>query len=210
MKKVLFLGIISLLLSCSSTKLIEEWKSPETPVYESNKILVIGMSADTEVRRNFEEILSKSLEKEGVVAVRSIDFFENVFQVEEKTEKEMDLIEKSLLEAGFDSVLFSKVTGSEDKVTLLQAYTNFNKDVLNFKEYYISNQETYNRNESQNYKIYHTETSVFCICASKERELLWKGSIDLVAPEKPNKAIKDYVRLLIKSLEKNEVVIVED
>ncbi len=209
MKKIALLFVLPLLVSCSSTKLIDQWKSQDTPVYEANKILVVGMSSDADVRRNFEEQLSKSLEKEGVVAVRSIDFFENVFQVEDKTEKEMDLIENSLLQAGFDSVLFSKVTGSEDKVTLVQAYKNFDKEILNFKDYYIDNQSVYHTQFNDSYKIYHTETSVFCICEGKERELLWKGSIDLVGPEKPNKAIKDYVRLLMKSLEENEIVIVD-
>ncbi|MAL60330.1 MAG: hypothetical protein CMC14_09800 [Flavobacteriaceae bacterium] len=209
MKNIVMLLLIFILSSCSSTKLVNQWKSQDTPVYEANKILVVGMSSDIEVRRSFEEELSKSLESKGVVAVRSIDFFENVFQVEEKTEKEMDLIENSLLEAGFDSVLFSKVIGSEEKVTLVQAYKNFDREFLNFKEYYIENQEVYNSRQTESYKVYHTETSVFCICAGKERELLWKGNIDLVAPEKRNKSINQYVKVLLNALKENEIVIVD-
>ena len=209
MKNIVMLLLIFILSSCSSTKLVNQWKSQDTPVYEANKILVVGMSSDIEVRRSFEEELSKSLESKGVVAVRSIDFFENVFQVEEKTEKEMDLIENSLLEAGFDSVLFSKVIGSEEKVTLVQAYKNFDREFLNFKEYYIENQEVYNSRQTESYKVYHTETSVFCICAGKERDLLWKGNIDLVAPEKRNKSINQYVKVLLNALKENEIVIVD-
>jgi hypothetical protein len=209
MKKYVYLTFVLFFSNCATTKLIDQWKSPDTPVYEANKILVVGMSSNAEIRRNFEEELSKSLEKEGVVAVRSIDFFENVFQLEEKTEKEMDLIENSLLEAGFDSVIFSKVIGAEEKVTLMQAYKNFNRDFLNFKEYYIENQSLYSARQTDSYKIYHTETSVFCICEGKERELLWKGNIDLVAPEKRNKSIKQYVKVLRNALEENEIVIVD-
>lgn len=210
MKTIAYLVVIILFTSCSTTKLVDSWKSTETPVYESNKILVIGMSSDASVRRAFEEEVSKSLEKEGVVAVRSIDFFENAFQVAERTEKEMDLVEKSLLEAGFDSVLFSKVTGSEEKVTMTQAISNFSNEFSNFKEYYVENQNIYTSRQTNSYKVFHTETSVFCICEGKERELLWKGAIDLVAPENPTKAIKQYVRVLLNSLEENEIVIVED
>ncbi|MBW2938280.1 hypothetical protein KXJ69_09195 [Aureisphaera sp. CAU 1614] len=209
MKNIVMLLLIFILSSCSSTKLVNQWKSQDTPVYEANKILVVGMSSDIEVRRSFEEELSKSLESKGVVAVRSIDFFENVFQVEEKTEKEMDLIENSLLEAGFDSVIFSKLIGAEEKVTLMQASKNFDRDFLNFKEYYIENQSVYTTRETNSYKIYHTETSVFCICAGKERELLWKGNIDLVAPEKRSKSIKQYVKVLLNALEENEIVLVD-
>ena len=210
MKIVAYLVIITFFTSCSTTKLVDFWKSTETPEYESNKILVIGMSSDASVRRAFEEEVSKSLEREGVVAVRSIDFFENAFQVAERTEKEMDLVENSLLEAGFDSVLFSKVTSSEEKVTMTQAISNFSNEFLNFKEYYVENQNIYTSRQTNSYKVFHTETSVFCICEDKERELLWKGAIDLVAPEKPIIAIKQYVRVLLNSLEENEIVIVKD
>lgn len=62
---------------------------------------------------------------------------------------------------------------------------------------------------NDSYKIYYIEIFVFCICEGKERELFWKGSIDLVGLEKFNKVIKDYVWLLMKFLEENEIVIVD-
>ncbi|MEZ4875329.1 MAG: hypothetical protein R2793_07750 [Flavobacteriaceae bacterium] len=207
MKKLVILFFVALLVSCSSTKLIDQWHNPDTPVYEAQKILVVGMSPDKQVRRTYEEALSQQLERKGIVAVRSVDFFENVFQVDEKTEKEMDLIENLLLEAGFDSILFSKVTGSEDKVTLLQSYNSFKKEFTNFKDYYIENQHVYASPTSESYKVYHTETSIFCLCAGKERELLWKGNIDLVGPEKSKKSIDEYIKVLMKSFEENRIVL---
>lgn len=208
MKNVFLLLAVALCTSCSSTRLIDEWESEETPVYESNKVLVIGLNPDLEVRRVFEESLTQALEKENVIAVRSIDFFENIFQLQQTTEEELNLIESLILDAGFDSILFTRAMGYEEKVTLGQAYKNLSAEFNNYKDYYTNNKDLYNTNTSQSYKIYHTETVVFCICEGKERELLWKANIDIVNPAKSKRAINDYVRLLIKSLKKSEIVIV--
>ena len=70
--------------SCSSSKLVNDWTSPDTPNFEANKVLVIGLAQDLELRKEFEEELTTQLEKHGVAAVRSIDFFEYSFTDEFK------------------------------------------------------------------------------------------------------------------------------
>lgn len=205
-------GVLLLLMlwGCSSTKLTDQWHSPNTPVYEANKVLVIGMSADNELRRSFEERLKAGLEKKNVMAVRSIDFFEASFNNDNKSEGELDAIEDKLLEAGFDAVLVSKIVGTENKVTMVQAYRGMVNDFQNFKDYYYSNQEIYQSRATTSYKIYHSETSVFCICPGKERELLWRGTIDIVDPYDAERNVQDYVRTLLTTLEDNQLVIVDE
>ena len=211
MKKILFILLpVVFFWSCSSSRLIDQWESTDTPVYESNKILVIGMSADTELRRTFEDKLASALEKEKIVAVRSVDFFESSFTDSDRTENDLNTIESQLVDAGFDSVLISKVTGSEAKVTTVQAVRGFVNDFENFKDYYRTNQELYRKNATESYTVYHTETTVFCICPGEEREMLWRGNIDVVDPYNRERNINDYVRTLLKTLEKNELVIVPE
>ena len=211
MNKTMLLLIASVVLwSCSSTRIIEQWESPDTPVYESNKILVIGMTADTDLRRTFEDKLASGLEKEKIIAVRSIDFFEGSFTDSDKTESDLNTIENQLLEAGFDAVMISRITGTEDKVTAVQAVRGFVNDFQNFKDYYRTNQDLYRKNQTQSYTIYHTETTVFCICPGKERELLWRGNIDVVDPYNRERNVNEYVRILLKNLEEKELVIVPE
>ena len=200
--------ISSIFLSCSSTRLVDQWQNPEIPVYAANKILVIGMSADDELRRSFEEELQRAFEKKGVVAVRSIDFFESSFTDNKTTEKDIDAIEYQLLDAGFDVILVSKITGVEDKVTMVQAMRGFNNDFMNFKDYYYTNQTVYNKSSRESYQIYHTETSVFCICPGKERELLWRGQFDVVDPYNRKRSISNYVNVLTSTLDANRMLIV--
>ncbi|GAB5399981.1 MAG: hypothetical protein Aureis2KO_15660 [Aureisphaera sp.] len=210
MKHLTFTILISLLFfGCSSSKLVNEWKSPEAVNFEANKVLVIGLAKDKDLRMEFEKQLAIQLEKENVIAVRSIDFFETSFADDRKTEEELNLIEQQLLEAGFDAILFSKIVGSEDKVTMMQALRNFDNSFNSFREDYYQAQDASNfHNEFEAYTLFHAQTSLYCICPEKERELLWSGDIDIVEGNNRGRSIKDYVRTLVRSLEDRQLLIV--
>lgn len=210
MKYILPLGIVVLLLSsCQSTRMISQWKSPETPVFEANKVLVVGLTDDVENRRLFEGTLQQNLEAEGVIAVRSVDFFESSFIDNEQSEADLDAVEQRLLEAGFDAILFSKILGVEQKVTLVQSFRDMGETFDGFKQDYFESQQYYKKHsDRQEYQLFHTETNLYCICPDKERELLWSGKIDVVDGNfKRN--INDYVRLLISELENAQLLMVE-
>lgn len=201
---------IPLLSSCSSSKLVNEWRSPEAVNFEANKVLVIGLANDKELRRQFETELTSQLEKNNVIAVRSIDFFETAFTDERKSEEELNKIEQQLLQAGFDAILFSKVIGSEDKVTAVQQMRNLNDTFRNFKEDFYESQDLYSsRITYESYTLYHAETNLYCICVEKERELLWSGNIDIVESPNRNRGIRDYIKTLIEILDERQLLIVD-
>ncbi len=208
--KFIFLFLAFSLFSCSTTKLVHQWKSPETPVFEANKVLVIGMSSNEDTRRMYEETLTSQLEKKDIVAVRSIDFFGQSFTDAEKSEDELNEIESQLLEAGFDAVLFSKITGSVSKTNLVNSFNSFSNNIDSFRDYFYENQNVYYKEQKrESYQVYHSETSLYCICPGKERELLWKGSIDIVDPQKTQKSISDYVKVLIREFEDQQLLVVQ-
>ena len=128
----IYIVLLLVLSSCSSTRLMNEWKSPDTDYFEANKVLVIGLTQDTDLRRQFEDRLAEKLESKGVIAVSSVDFFEVSFTDQKKTEEELNAIEQQLLNAGFDAILFTKFVGSENKVTLAEAMKNFQDDFNSF------------------------------------------------------------------------------
>ena len=195
---------------CSSSKLINEYKNPETFTFEANKVLIIGMTADKELRRSFEKSVAETLEKNNNVAVKSIDFFEASFTNRKQTIEELNTLESQLLEAGFDAILLTKVTGQQTKVALISMY-----DVLEtgkhktFDNYYYGNQKLFFKEEPEHYIIYFTETTLYCICPEKERELLWQGNIEVTKSLKSKRNIKDYTKTLISSLKKNNLLIMK-
>ena len=212
MKKTIYILIVTLLfISCSSTKLLEQWKDPNTIDFKAIKVLVIGISQNEEARRLFERNLTAKLESKGVNAVKSIDFFEQSFTTSKKTEEELNIIENKLIESNFDAILISKVINTEEKVTFIKTYRHLNDDFKNFKEDYYQNQDIYYSDEYyEEIKIYHTETALYCICIDKDRELLWRASIDITNPYKTENTIKDYVNLIIKELKSQDLLIIQD
>ncbi len=208
MKKLIpFLFIIVSAISCSSSKMIQQYKNPETISFEANKVLVIGLSPDEDVRAVFEKRVVNNLEKENVRAVKSIDFFESSFTNNKHSLEELNSIEEQLLEAGFDAILFAKVTGKEDKVSIVQSYNNFAREFQTFEDYYFNNQHLYLNEEKESYTVYTTETSLYCICPGKERELLWRGEIEVVDADNVNRNINKYLNILFKGLKENQLLV---
>lgn len=209
MKNLLSFTICLLLLSCGSTQVVEHYKDNQTPVFEANKVLVVGLTQDLDNRRLFEETLSQKLEANQMVAVRSSDFFEQLFNDQLSTEQELDAIEESLLSQGFDAILLSQIIGVENKTTLISSFREINDTYRGFREDYIFGQNQIDEQQDRaTYNLYHTETNLYCICPEEERELLWSVKIDLVERNlKPN--IRSYVSMLIKTLKKDQYLIVE-
>ncbi len=205
---LLFLSLF--LAGCGSTKLIQQYKNPDTVNFQANKVLIVGISADKELRRTFEKKMMESLEKEDVIAVKSIDFFEKSFTDNQQSLKQLNDIENSLLEAGFDAILFTKITGKESRAAVVDAYVNFAKNYQTFEDYYLGNQHLYFKEQQERYQVYTTETSLFCICPGKERELLWRGEIEVVDANKVNQNLNTYVNILFKTLEENNLLVLKE
>ncbi|MFT6415475.1 MAG: hypothetical protein ACJARZ_000811 [Dokdonia sp.] len=188
---------------------MENWKNPEIDVFHAEKVLVLAMSKDVKNRRLFEKKLVDQLTSKGVNAVNSKDFFSDEFVSRPPTESELEALENELLSEGFDAILVSRVIGAEDKVTLVQSYQNFNRTFNDFEEDYSSSQDLYVEDERlEKYTVYHAESALYCICPTKEREVIWRGSIDVTQPDSDRKAIKDYINMLMWTLEEQKLLII--
>lgn len=198
----------TLLQSCSSSELVENWKNPEIDVFTAQKVLVLAMSNDVKNRQLFEKKLVKELKDKGVNAVNSDDFFNPAFTSRPRTKEELDDLEREMLSEGYDAILVSKILGAEDKVSLVQSYRNWDKNFNGFEDDYHSNQGLYIEDETMlKYIIYHAESALYCICPTKEREIIWKGSIDVTEPDSDRRAITDYINILLWTLEEQELLI---
>lgn len=203
--------IIVLLSGCTSSELVENWKNPDIDTFEAQKVLVIGISPNDDNRKVFERKLVSELKKNGVRAIRSMDFFEKTFTVSPKTEEEIMALESQLIKEGVDAILLSKVLGVEDRITVVNAYRNLDKTFDSFREDYYQNQEIYQDEDYyEEYQIFHAESSLYCLCPDKDKELIWRGSIDVTEPENIKKAVNDYVKVLVWALKGQQLLILEE
>lgn len=210
MKKILFLFTV-LLMGCSSTSLIENWKDSETVLFNANKVLLVGMTQNQEARNAFEGQLQKEFEKRDVEAWKSMDVFDVSFTNSKKSEEELDMVEQSLLDKGFDAILFTKITGSENRENFLKSMSRWEDGQVRFNDDYLEHQGIYfDEAYYENFKVYFAETTLYCICEGKERAMIWRGIIEIMDPSNVNKAIKDYVNLVVTALEEQDLIFIQD
>ncbi|WP_157821834.1 hypothetical protein [Tenacibaculum sp. Bg11-29] len=207
LRYTLLLILVVILNSCTTTQLVQQWKNPEIDTLTMSKVLIIGMTPNIEVRDQFEKLLKKEFELRGVDAVVSLDIFEPDLTTEKKTKKELKVIENILTANFFDAVLFTKVIGVEDREVFLEKYKEKKYLDVKFKEDYYNHQDILEDSRYyKKYKIYNAESSLYCICPTKDRELIWKGYIDVVNPTSLEETVNDYVNLLILVLEKQSLL----
>lgn len=207
MKKFLLLISALLLFNCSTTELVERWKNPEIDSLSVQKILIVGMSSNLDARKQFEEKLKREYESRGIEAVMSLELFEPSFTGEKQSKEELRIVEQILATSFFDAILFTKIKGVENKKVYTEKFKDKKYLDVKFRDDYYSNQEIfYNPEYYKNFKIYHAETSLYCICPVKERELIWKGYIDIVDPSSIEETVDDYINLLLLVLEEENLL----
>ncbi len=203
MKQLLIVCIAIFIYGCSSATLVDTWKNPEIDSYEPIKILIVGLTPDEKVRKKFEEQLQKEFELRGSEAEISLTYFENT----KATEENLKALEYKLLNEGFGTILFTKTIGVENKIVYKEKFNSNNETITRFKDDFLKHQDIYfNPNYYNEYQVYHAETAMYCICPTKERELLWKGFIDIVDPQDIDTSVKDYVKLVIAALEAEQLI----
>ncbi|WP_298929488.1 hypothetical protein [uncultured Allomuricauda sp.] len=204
--KIVCLGML-LLLGCSSTKLVSTWKNPDIVLFDAYKVLVVGMTQDENLRTEFETRLTERLNEKGVEAMRSMDLFDVEFTSSEKSEEELSEVEEQLLDKGFDAILFTKVVGTENRRTFRERMNNLNEMYTRFSTDYLEHQDIYYNSEYyETFNIYTVETSLYCICVDKERELIWRSDIDVLEPMKMEKTIESYIRLIANKMGEQDVI----
>ena len=196
-----------LILGCSPVSLVENWKNPDIVLFDAQKVLVVGMTQNEDARENFESKLQQEFDKRGVEAMRSLDVFDVSFTDSKKTEQELDAMEQSLLDKGFDAILFTKITGSEDRESFLRTISRWDNYRGRFNEDYLRHQDIYyEEGYYDKFTVYHAETTLYCICEGKDRAMIWRGSIDITDPKNIRKAVDDYIKLVVLAMEEQDLI----
>ena len=210
MKALLALSAtLALFLSgCSSVRLESSEKNPDIVLFHSNKLLVVGMSSDPAAREAFESRLQDAFQTRGVETVRSIDLFDVAFTESERSEQELDEVERQLLDRDFDAILFTKVIGSETRTTLRKKIREVGESYDRFSEDYLLHQGIYfDRSYYEIATDFYTETSLYCICEGKERDLIWRAGILISDPRNIDKVVRDFIGMLLKEMESLQLII---
>jgi hypothetical protein len=203
----LVIGLMVILMGCSSAELVSTWKNPEIVIFDASKVLVVGMTSKKKAQQNFETKMVQEFTQRNIEAMRSIDLFDVKFTEASKSEAELDEVEKQLLDKDFDAILFTKVLGTENRESFSQKLAEIERSNERFKDDYMSHQDIYYDDDYYDqYTVYLVETSLYCICVGKERDLIWRGVIELTDPVVLNKTIDQYIGLVVREMEDQELI----
>ncbi|MCF4102708.1 hypothetical protein L1I30_13605 [Gillisia sp. M10.2A] len=205
--KYALLLVLFIAAGCSSSRMIDSYKPTLNETPELKKILVIGITSNHEARKSFEDKLQQAFKKKNIMAVQSYEFFDPLFTIYQKSEWELEQLKLILKENNYDAVLISKINRVENRITAKHAYKNFNREFHSFKDDYLSNQDIfYGDNSEQSYKVFHTETGLYHLTTKGNGELVWRGAINLHNPKNLQSTVHSYVKLLLSQLKKEDLI----
>ena len=205
--KKLSIVLVIFIFSCSSATLVENWKNPNIVLFNAQKVLIVGMTQNEIARGSFESKLQKEFDKRDVEALRSLDVFDLSFTDSKKTEQDLDEVEQSLLDKDFDAILFTKITGSESHQSLTRTISSWDNYQGRFNDDYLRHQDIYyDEGYYDRFTVYQAETTLYCICAGKERAMIWRGSIEIMDPKNIEKTIDDYIKLVVLAMQEQDLI----
>ena len=206
MKKFI-LPFFIMLLACSDAEIVSSWKNPDIVLFDAYKVLVVGMTPSPDARLQFETKMTEKFTQQGIEAMRSLDLFDVAFTNSVRTDKELNEVEERLLEKDFDAILFTKILGSENRQTLSKKLSELDRNNARFKDDYLSHQNIYYEDQYyEQYTVYFVETALYCICVDKERDLIWRGVIEVSDPIEAEDTIDEYIDLVVSTLAHEDLI----
>ncbi|MFH4967163.1 hypothetical protein V8G61_03070 [Gaetbulibacter sp. M240] len=208
MKNIVYvLGIMIVSFSCSSSRMIDSWKSPSYTNFSPKKVLIIGVTDNLTARQKFESQLQAALRDRGIEARESFDVFApsftNTKQTEETIEKEIEKLSNN----GFDAVLISAVKGVNEKTTYTGDWHFQNYYWPRFGRYYYFYQDVYfDRGYYDKYKVYNIECTLYNLKDSNKKSLVWVASYNLIDPSSITSSVNTYVKAIIKAMENEGLI----
>lgn len=207
MRTFSILFVFLFIVNCGAIKQNERWKNPDFTNFNPKNILVIGVTPDFTARSNFEFALVRELNARNINAVQSTVVFEKLFQEASNTDAEIESQINTLLTVGYDTVLVSLVKGVKENESRSGASPRFDYSLQRFLGGYLASRDDYfEQSDYKKYKVFYVETSIYSLQKDKEKELVWYGTYDIIDPTNIAGMTDDYVKVILKSLEKDKLL----
>ena len=181
---------------CATKQIISQWSNPAYTLSPFKRILVIGITDHTAIRRNFEDEFTTELKAAGVDALPSYRYFPENGKVAEARLKE------AVRKSGADAVMMTKLLRVEKRAEVSPGYYD-SFPAFGLYGWYSSAWYGgfYTPPRVYLYPVFFSETTMYDVARD---EVIWTGTIRTIDPENVNNAIEDYVETVVAALkEKN-------
>jgi hypothetical protein len=196
-RRVVLLLVVA--TGCSAARVVNEWRDPEYVAPHVNRILIVAVSRQASIRRAFEDRFVAELRAAGVDAVPSYRYIPEDGPVVEAR------LQEAVTQANADAALITRLVRVERKTEVSPGYYE-PAPALTFGFYrtytaawlgYYEPPRIYQRD------VYISETSLYDL---RRNRLVWSGTVKTDATGDIDKAIKHYVKTVVKALEREKVL----
>jgi hypothetical protein len=195
--------IIPLVLSATSPKLLLSWRNPNYSGAQFKNILVLALNGKSEGRLEFEDLLVAAIAKPGIQATQSYVFLARP----DATPIDINDLKTVIREHKFDAIVVARLTKRETKTTYVpgQVYTPVPYYGTFYGYYGAVYPVVYYPGDFEKEKISQVEKNLYST-AKSDGELVWTGTTNAFNAHSPMKVIKKLVEVVIKELEKQNVI----
>jgi hypothetical protein len=192
-----------LVLAAVSPKLLLSWKNPNYSGAQFKNILVLALNGKSEGRLEFEDLLVAAIARPGTQATQSYVFLARP----DATPIDINDLKAVIREHKFDAIVVARLTKRETKTTYVpgQVYTPVPYYGTFYGYYGAVYPIVYSPGYLEKENIAQVETN-FYSTAKPDGELVWTGTTNAFNAHSPMKVIKKLVEVVIKELEKQNVI----
>jgi hypothetical protein len=186
---------LGLAACAASTKIVNQWVSPDYTSPRFRKIMVIGVSKQPSIRRTFEDLFVTKLKAAGVDAVPSYLYIPEDGQVDEGR------LQAAVKQAGADAVIITRLVRVEKKTEVSPGFYQPAPALGFYRGYSAAWVGYYEPPRVYQYDVYISETSLYDM-----NQLVWSGTVETTAPHDINKEIERYVDTVIDALKSKNLL----
>ena len=192
--------VLSLLASCSNTKITSVWMDQKKAGTSYNDILVIGIAEEQHNRRLFEEEFTAQLTAAGIESEVSYKMLPEGISINRET------VAEAIKGKNIDAVIVTHLVAVKEETVYRQnmdyrpTYGYYN-GLYNYYPHvhtYVHNPGYYTTHD-----VVMLETNLYEV---KSEELVWSAQSRSFAPESAKEVIDDLVKLVIKDLKEKGLI----
>ncbi|MBI4529857.1 MAG: DUF4136 domain-containing protein [Deltaproteobacteria bacterium] len=185
------IAVVLTLAGCATTEIVNQWSHPEYRSLGFKKILVIGVSKQTSIRRSFEDEFVAQLKGAGVNAVSSYQFIKEDGPVEEPR------LQEAVKHAGADAALITRLLRVEQRTQVTPGYYEPFPVYGFYRWYSHAWHRYYEPPRVYHYEVYTSETSLYDM---RKNQVVWSGTVETTGSGDIKKDIRSYVQVVLKEL----------
>ncbi len=197
--KKLFLPLILLVVSCSSTQIVSSWHEPnkEITINNLNKVLVVALFKNETSQHKAEDQMVSYLNGKGM---QSYNYFNSNFNKNNE-----EAIRTKIKKDGFDGAVTMRLIDVDKEKIYTPSETNFYPDYYrNFSGYYYNR---WNYNTTPGYytttKTFTVETNVYSI---KMDKIIWTALTETTNPDGLKNMTDEIAKVVYKQMVKEGFV----